>query len=128
MSQRIDRAGYLTIKLSKHGKDSTQYVHRLLALAFIPNPMNKQYVNHINGNKLDNRLENLEWVDHSENMKHAFRTGLCSFSKKPVIDRCSGRRYLSIKEAARALEIPYETCKNFLSGRRPNPTCLAYSR
>lgn len=51
-------------------------VHRVVAATWIPNPEDKPIVNHINGNKLDNRAENLEWCTSSENQLHAYRTGL----------------------------------------------------
>lgn len=72
----INGEGYYAVTLSKESKRQVRSIHRLLALAFLSNPKGKREVNHINGNKHDNRLENLEWVSSSENRKHAWDTGL----------------------------------------------------
>ena len=75
MKTRIDKYGYETISVKKYNK-SLQAVHRLVALKFIPNPDNKPQVNHINGIKTDNRVENLEWVTVQENITHSIKNGL----------------------------------------------------
>lgn len=67
---------YNKVTLSINGKERQYLVHRLVATAFIPNPDNKPEVNHINGDRFDNRVENLEWVTASENQSHAVRTNL----------------------------------------------------
>lgn len=74
--KRIGPNGYFQINLYINGKCKTFMLHRLVANAFIPNPNNLPCVNHIDGNKLNNQLSNLEWVTHKDNMRHAFRTGL----------------------------------------------------
>lgn len=81
--------GYETIGLWYGDRQLTKPVHRLIAEAFILNEHDKPEVNHINGNKLDNRIENLEWVTKSENAIHAFSIGLrhktCGGTSKPVV-------------------------------------------
>lgn len=76
MSKTNSGRGYYCVSLSKNGKVTNFRVHRLVATLFIANPDEKKCVNHINGDKLDNRVENLEWATHSENTLHAFKTGL----------------------------------------------------
>lgn len=67
---------YLSVKLCDNGKEKTVTVHRLVALAFIPNPGNLATVNHKDGNKQNNNVENLEWMTQGENKAHAFDTGV----------------------------------------------------
>lgn len=66
----LTSAGYLTVCLYENCKAQTHEVHRLLAKAFIPNPENKYSVDHVNGVKTDNRIENLRWSTHQENMRN----------------------------------------------------------
>jgi hypothetical protein len=75
-----DSMGYEIVTLYKYAKKKTRTIHRLVAEAFIENPLNKKEVNHKDGNKQNNNISNLEWVSRSENQKHAFNTGL----QKPV--------------------------------------------
>ena len=66
---------YARVTLSKEGKTKRFQVHRLVAQAFIANPENKPFVNHIDNNGLNNSVENLEWCSHTENMKHSADQG-----------------------------------------------------
>lgn len=67
--------GYLRIKLTKNNKSKRIMLHRIIAEAFIQNLNNKPFINHINSNKKDNRIENLEWCTQSENVKHSVNAG-----------------------------------------------------
>lgn len=77
----FDKDGYLYCRLCKDSKPRAYKVHRLVAQAFIPNAQNKPQVNHLDGDKTNNHVENLEWCTISENQIHAFRTGLNDHSK-----------------------------------------------
>ena len=94
--------GYKLLSLTKNNKSKSFQVHRLVALAFIPNPFNKEQVNHINGIKDDNRVENLEWNTAHENMKHAYKNNLITIDK---IRKC-------VNKSAKVRERPIYQIKN----------------
>jgi hypothetical protein len=136
--QRV-KNGYATIGLQINGKKKMFFVHRLVACFF--NPLGyaltekHMQVNHINGNKLDNHIDNLEWVTPSENSKHAWQNGLCENVKqktseansKIVLDLSTGIYYKNAKEASEAVGLKYGTLRNMLNGHDRNKTSLIYA-
>ena len=76
LNMNLKHTGYYSVDLCKNGKVKTESVHRLVAIAFIPNPNSSKVVNHINGIKTDNRVENLEWVSYKDNHWHARENNL----------------------------------------------------
>ena len=85
----IQNHGYEQIKVAFNR--THRLIHRLVAEAFIANPENKKYVNHIDGNKLNNSVNNLEWCTNSENILHARRTGLNPYNKPTTGIKCLTR-------------------------------------
>ena len=82
LKQSINKNGYCKVTLQKDKYKKMYSVHRLVAEAYILNPLQKEQINHINGNKQDNRIENLEWVTAKENMIKAVEIGLFDNIKK----------------------------------------------
>lgn len=97
--------GYRVANIRYKGKQKNVKAHRLVAMAFLPNPDNLPEVNHKNGVKSDNRLENLEWCSRSQNAKHAYANGLNHPSggmpPKPVLCVERGLTFPSLSDAAR---------------------------
>ena len=76
LKQNLNYKGYLVVFLSRSSKKKTVSVHRIIALAFLTTVEGKPQINHIDGNKKNNRVENLEWCNNSENQLHAYKHGL----------------------------------------------------
>ncbi|MFD7524913.1 HNH endonuclease [Paenibacillus chitinolyticus] len=99
-------------------------VHRLVAVTFLPNPQSKPVANHNNGDKLDNRLENLCWMTHKENVAHAHETGLTKINNKPFVATHlytgEQRQYKTQVEASREIGIYPKYISNALNGRIPH--------
>lgn len=106
-----DRDGYKIAGIS--GK--TIKVHRAVAEAFIPNPENKPQVNHIDGNKANNRVENLEWATQEENMGHASRNRL---TKHVSVIRDDGEEYHTVTEAAKANGVSVACISEVINGHQ----------
>jgi hypothetical protein len=72
----MSNKGYKMVSTYFYGKSNKLYIHRLVAICYVPNPNNKQQVNHIDGDKLNNHYTNLEWVTNQENRNHAIKNKL----------------------------------------------------
>lgn len=117
----IDRDGYERVALFINKKYNKFYVHRLIALTFIENINAKKEVNHINGNKLDNNVSNLEWVTRSENTKKAYETGLLVAYGKPKLNKEQVKEIrlsnLNKKELSIKYNVSYSCIKHILKNR-----------
>jgi len=100
--------GYKITHLSRDGRTITIGVHRLVALAFIDNPNQKAEINHLDGDKKNNIVDNLEWVTRGENQKHKYR--MLGYEPvrarlKPVIDITNGKEFDSVRSVAREMGV-----------------------
>jgi hypothetical protein len=143
-----DQQGYQRVGLYVGNyKSKTIKVHRLIAETFINNPFNKKDVNHIDGNKSNNNVSNLEWCTRSENMKHAFKIGLKKISdnqknrfikmsksqigsKNPsarkIVNTLTGEIFETIKEVLPLVNLKRTTFQAMLNNQNPNKTNFKY--
>lgn len=120
LRQELTRRGYLRVSLSNDNiTHKRMLVHRLVATAFIPNPHNLPQINHINEDKTDNRVENLEWCTPLENLNHSGVIDRASISKEHRV-RCitTGKIYNSIKDAQREYGLHHSNIVACCNGRR----------
>ena len=100
MKHHIDKGGYPKVTLCKQGKHKTYLVHRLVALAFIPSIDISLEVNHIDGNKQNNSVSNLEWCTRQANQQHAFCTGLNKAPRNMLNRKHSEESKLKMSQSA----------------------------
>lgn len=100
LSGNVNSYGYLVVRLTKNRESKDHKIHRLLAKTFIPNPNNFSVVNHIDGNKLNNSLENLEWCSRAMNNTHAREILNIDYSIKPVVQSTLDGRVIAIWSSA----------------------------
>lgn len=119
-TQRLDYKGYLRVEICKDGTQKTEFVHQLVALAFIPNPDKKPYINHKDGNPQNNNTENLEWCTPRENTIHSInvlKNGIKTVNQYDL-DGNFIASYPSLIEAERQTGVSRHGISNVAAGRR----------
>ncbi len=132
LKQQVDKNGYKVIVLHRNKEIQAFKIHRLVAQAFIPNPKDKAEVNHIDGNKANNNIHNLEWVTTKENVHHAFKNHLVSQHNNTSVEQYSLdgtllKKWNSISEAQRELKLKKSAISNISACcQHQKPTAFGY--
>lgn len=124
VKQHIGNHGYYMVNLWRNNKGHWKTVHRLIAIAFIQNSENKMCINHIDGNKQNNNISNLEWCTYSENQLHRsrvlkktrFPVEALKATRKAVVCVETGKVYASVSEAARMCGLWQQNISKVLKG------------
>ena len=125
LKQHLNNKGYPMVNLWKNNKGQWKTIHRLVAIAFIPNPLGKKEVNHIDGNKKNNKTDNLEWCTNCENQFHRSRVlGKTRYpeealraTRKAVVCIETGTVYESVSEAARLCGLQQQNISKVLTNK-----------
>jgi len=117
LKPRVNRGGYLSVVLYSNGKAISKYIHRLVAIAFIPNPENKPEVNHIDEDKTNNQVENLNWMTGKENINYGTRTERTQIPIYALYPDGTDEYFPSAHAAARVLDLYQGSIVNVLIGR-----------
>lgn len=116
-----NKNGYVYVMLYKDTEEKNIRLHRIVAEAFIPNPNNLPQVNHIDGNKQNNRVDNLEWCTGSKNIKHAYKTGLRKPRTKKIIQYDKNgktiKEFESLTQASKETGISMAELSNCINGK-----------
>ena len=130
----IGTTGYPSVTILNNKGRKHFKIHRLVAIAFIPNPESKPFINHKNGVKTDYSIKNIEWCTAAENNKHSFSTGLRIMPKgkthyfsKLIMNNLTGIFYDSMIEAAASINMCESTFRCQMTGHRTNKTNFIYA-
>lgn len=132
LKEWYDTGGYPKVSLNEYPRKADYKIHKLMEAQFLPEPKKGQIIDHIDFNKKNNRIDNLQQITQGENIQRCrdfgltLQTGGTHSKARKIICNDTGNIYQTIKEAAAAKNIPIPTLSGYLNGRHPNKTNLAF--